>query len=150
MNSKTTLDNRIELLEKNIETLNEELKNLKLQQGAEKTKVENQRRQERLDEIARNQQAKRVYAFETEDDIIAEVGDRIIILFNHKGKYRGRTGHIHRTTSCFVNIKLEGCGTRVTKHRDSIAIIDCYGQRVSAGKVTAQRLPRSYRQDEHH
>ena len=136
MSTRRSRDKRIEELEEQIKKLTEELKDLKVDSELEK-QTQAYRRQERIDEVARRNQATRVYNFQSPEEIVPQLHDRVIILNHHKN-LRGRTGHVAKTTPYTVTIKLEGCGTPVTKYKSSVAIIDKYDQIVTANNIHFQ------------
>jgi hypothetical protein len=105
--------------------------------AALETQAQAYRRQERLDEIARQNQATRVYNFQSPEEVVPRLHDRVIIL-NYYKNLQGKTGHVIKTTPHTVTIKLEGCGTPVTKYKSSVAIIDKYDQIVTANNIHFQ------------
>ena len=136
MSSKRSRDKRINELEKQINKLTEELNNLKVDTELE-TQTEIYRRQERNNEIARQNQASRVYSFASPEEVVPQLRDRVVILNHHKN-LRGRTGHVCKVTPHTVTINLEGCGTPVTKYKSSVALIDKYDQIVTSNKIHFQ------------
>jgi hypothetical protein len=136
MSSRRSRDKRINELEREISKLAKELNDLKVETELE-TQAQIYRRQERSNEIARRNQATKVYNFQSIEEVVPQLHDRVIILNHHKN-LRGRTGHVSKVTPHTVTINLEGCGTPVTKYKTSVAIIDKYDQIVTANKVHFQ------------